>query len=242
MSVENLPEVVSHEEWLHARKELLAQEKEMTRHRDRVNAARRRLPMVEITKDYVFDGPRGGVRLLDLFDGRSQLLIYHFMFAPEDDAGCPRCSFTIDNVGHLSHLHARDTSFAIVSRARRDKLERYRQRMGWTIPWYSSHGSDFNYDFHVTLDATVAPIEYNFVPDHPIWQGFSGEDQGISAFLRRGDRVFHTYSCYSRGLDLLIGTYNWLDLTAFGRQEDWEPQPRRGDDPFMSWLRRHDEY
>ena len=145
-------------------------------------------------------------------------------------------------------MHARDTSFALVSLAPLDKLERYRRRMGWTIPWYSSHGSDFNYDFHVTLDASVAPVEYNFkefaelVRMNPTWQGWAGEEQGVSAFLRHGDRVFHTYSAYGRGTEPLMGTYQWLDLTARGRQEDWELEPRRGDAPFMSWLQRHDRY
>ncbi|RKT55188.1 DUF899 domain-containing protein [Saccharothrix australiensis] len=242
------PEVTTREQWLVARRELLAREKELTRHRDEVNAARRALPMVEITKDYAFDGPGGRVGLLDLFEGRGQLVVYHVMYGPDDDGACPACSFWIDNVGHLSHLHARDTTFAAISRAPLEKLERYRRRMGWQVPWYSSYGSDFNYDFHVTLDASVTPIEYNFkdydqlVAEEPRWRGWSGEEQGISAFLRRGDRVFHTYSCYSRGIDLLNGTYNWLDLTARGRQEDWEQPPGRGHDPFMGWLRRHDEY
>jgi predicted dithiol-disulfide oxidoreductase (DUF899 family) len=242
------PQIATREEWLAARLELLAKEKELTRHRDEVNAARRGLPMVEIIKDYVFDGPNGQVGLLDLFEGRGQLLIYHFMFEPDADEGCPSCSLTTDNVAHLGHLNARDTSFALVSRAPLDKLERYRERMGWTLPWYSSHGSDFNYDFHVTLDASVTPVEYNFkdfaelVRMNPAWQGWSGEEQGMSAFLRQGDRVFHTYSAYGRGTEPLMGTYQWLDLTARGRQEDWELEPRRGDDPFMSWLRRHDRY
>ncbi|MEE2035025.1 DUF899 family protein [Rhodococcus chondri] len=128
------------------------------------------------------------------------------------------------------------------------KLEHYRQRMGWVFPWYSSLGSDFNYDFHGTLDAAVAPVEYNYKDQaeleqmNPAWQGWSGEEHGVSAFLRRGERIFHTYSGYARSTDMLLGTYHWLDLTALGRQEDREPQPRRGDDPFMSWLRGHDEY
>lgn len=244
------PQVTTREEWLKARRELLEQEKELTRHRDEVNAARRRLPMVEITKDYSFEGPRGQVGLLDLFEGRNQLLIYHFMFDPDWDLGevCPSCSYTMDNVGHLSHLHARDTSFAAVSRAPLAKLEQYRRRMGWTFPWYSSGGSDFNYDFHVTLDASIAPVEYNFKDqaqlerDDPAWKGWTGEQPGISAFLRHDNRVFHTYSTYMRGIDLLMGTNNWLDLTARGRQEEWEQPPGRGDDAVMSWLRRHDEY
>lgn len=248
MPLGNLPEVVSREEWLAARKELLAREKELTRHRDDVNAARRRLPMVEITKNYAFDGPRGSAELVDLFEGRSQLVIYHLMFDPDADEACPACSFWMDNVGHLSHLHARDTSFAAVSRAPLDKLEQYKQRMGWTIPWYSSYGSDFNYDFHVSFDASIAAVEYNYtdfaqlVRENPAWQGYTGEEMGVSAFLRHGDRVFHTYSCYGRGIDLLNGTYNWLDLTARGRQEDWEQPPGRSDGPAMSWLCRHDEY
>ena len=242
------PDVTTREPWLVARRELLAQEKQLTRLRDEVNAARRRLPMVEITKDYSFDGPHGRVGLIDLFEGRTQLLIYHFMFEPDADEGCVSCSFWIDNLGHFSHLYARDTSIAAVSRAPLDKLERYKQRMGWTIPWYSSYGSDFNYDFHVSLDPSVAPVEYNFrdqaqlEQENPSWRGWSGEEQGVSAFLRSRDRIFHTYSCYSRGIDLLNGTYNWLDLTARGRQEDWQQPPGRGDDPSLSWVRRHDEY
>jgi predicted dithiol-disulfide oxidoreductase (DUF899 family) len=175
-------------------------------------------------------------------------LIYHFMFEPDADEGCVSCSFWIDNLGHLNHLYARDTSFAVVSRAPLDKLERYKQRMGWTIPWYSSYGSDFNYEFHVSLDPSVVPVQYNFrdqaqlEQENPSWRGWSGEEQGVSAFLRSRDRIFHTYSCYSRGIDLLNGTYNWLDLTARGRQEDWEQPPGRGDDPSLSWVRTHDEY
>jgi predicted dithiol-disulfide oxidoreductase (DUF899 family) len=242
------PEITTRERWLAARRELLARERELTRHRDEVNAARRRLPMVEITKDYAFDSPRGKVGLLDLFEGRSQLLIYHVMFEPDADLPCANCSFWIDNVSHLEHLHARDTSFTAVSRAPLEKLERYRQRMGWTVPWHSSYGSDFNYDFHVTLDPSVAPVEYNYKDlaqleqQNPGWRGWSGEEMGVSAFLRSGERVFHTYSCFERGIDLLNGTYNWLDLTARGRQEDWEQPPGRGDDPAQSWVRRHDEY
>jgi predicted dithiol-disulfide oxidoreductase (DUF899 family) len=242
------PEITTREQWLEARRALLAQERELTRHRDEVNAARRRLPMVEIAKDYAFDGPHGKVALIDLFEGRTQLLIYHLMFEPDGDVACPACTFWIDGVGRLDHLHARDTSLVAVSRAPLEKLERYKRRMGWTIPWYSSHGSDFNYDFHVTLDPSVAPVEYNFKDlaqlerEDPNWRGWSGEEMGISAFLRRGDRIFHTYSCFARGIDLLNGTYNWLDLTARGRQEDWEQPPGRGDDPALSWVRRRGEY
>lgn len=200
--------------------------------------------MVEIEKEYVFDGPDGKASLLDLFDGRRQLLVWHFMFDPSWDAGCPSCSLIIDNVGHLSHLHARGTSLVAILRAPFEKLATYKRRMGWTIPWYSSYGSDFNYDFHVTLDPAVAPVEYNYqrqseAPDGVEWPI---EGHGVSAFLRVGDRVFQTYSSYARGGDLLIGTYSWLDLTALGRQEDWEQPPGRSDGPSFSWLRRHDEY
>ena len=239
------PQVVSRDEWLVARKELLTKEKELTRHRDALNTERRRLPMVEIDKEYVFDGRNGKATLLDLFEGRSQLLIYHFMWLWDEDEGCPACSFLVDNIGHLSHLHARDTELAVVTRAPLAKSELFRQRMGWNVPWYSSAGSDFNYDFHVTLDETVAPVQYNYKDLAALgedWRGWSGEQPGTSAFLRQGDRVFHTYSSYARGGDLLLGTYNWLDLTARGRQEDWEKPPGRSNGPFMNWLRHHDKY
>jgi predicted dithiol-disulfide oxidoreductase (DUF899 family) len=239
------PQVVSRDEWLAARQRLLAKEKEFTRQRDTLNADRRQLPMVEIEKQYEFEGKDGTASLLDLFEGRRQLLIYHFMFEPDWDEGCPSCSFLTDNIGHLAHLHARDTSLVLVSRAPIVKLEAYRRRMGWTVPWYSSCGSDFNYDFHVTLDEAVAPVEYNYRPLAelgPTWQGWSGDMHGISAFLRQGDRVFHTYSSYARGTDLVVGTYNWLDLTAHGRQEHWEQPPGRSNSPLMGWLRRHDDY
>lgn len=243
----SLPTITSREQWIIARKELLAKEKELTRRRDEINAERRRLPMVEIAEGYVFEGPAGKAGLLDLFEGRRQLLVYHFMFDPSWAGGCPSCSFLVDNIGHLSHLHARDTSLALVSRAPLDKLEAYQRRMGWTFPWYSSYGTSFNYDFHVTLDQAVAPVEYNYrdtaeFERDPEWAGWAGELPGTSAFLRDGDRVFHTYSSYARGGDLLLGTYNWLDLTANGRQEDWEQPPGRADGAFMRWVRRHDEY
>src|SRR6266542_1808351 len=239
------PQVVARDEWLVARKELLVKEKELTRQRDALNAERRRLPMVEIDKEYVFEGKDGKASLLELFEGRSQLLIYHFMWLWDEDQGCPSCSFLVDNIGHLSHLHARDTSLAVVTRGPLARTEPFRERMGWTVPWYSSFGSDFNYDFHVTLDETVAPVEYNYKDLAALgtdWKGWSGEQPGTSAFLRHGDRVFHTYSGYARGGDLLLGTYNWLDLTARGRQEDWEEPPGRSDSPFMAWLRHHDKY
>jgi predicted dithiol-disulfide oxidoreductase (DUF899 family) len=239
------PQVVTRDEWLVARKQLLALEKELTHHRDPVNAERRRLPMVEIDKDYLFESKDGKASLSDLFEGRSQLVVYHFMWRWDLDAGCPSCSFLVDNIGDLSHLHARDTSLAVVTRGPLANMEAFRQRMGWTMPWYSSFGSDFNYDFHVTLDESAVPVEYNYrsaAELGPDWDGWSGEQPGTSAFLRHGNRVFHTYSSYARGGDLLLGTYNWLDLTARGRQEDGEEPSGRSDGPFMSWLRHHDRY
>jgi predicted dithiol-disulfide oxidoreductase (DUF899 family) len=239
------PQVVSRGEWLAVRRRLLVKEKELSRQRDALSAERRRLPMTEISKRYVFEGRHGQVSLPGLFEDRGQLLIYHFMFGPDWEEGCESCSFVADNIGQLSHLHARDTTLAMVSRAPLARIEPFRQRMGWDVPWYSSSGSDFNYDFHVTLDQAVAPVEYNYrdlAELGPEWQGWSGEMHGISAFLRRGDRVFHTYSSYARGTDLMASTYNWLDLTARGRQEDWEQPPGRSDSPLMGWLRHHDRY
>jgi predicted dithiol-disulfide oxidoreductase (DUF899 family) len=241
------PQVVSRDEWLAARKQLLAQEKSLNRQRDELNAARRRLPMVKIDQDYVFEGPAGPVRLADLFEGRRQLIVYHFMFDPSWDEGCRSCSFVADNIGHLSHLHARDTSLVLVSRAPLAKLEAFKRRMGWALPWYSSHGSSFNYDFHVSHDEAVVPIEYNYLSKAELLARgepyfTQGESHGVSTFLRDGDEVFHTYSTYARGCDLLLSAYNWLDLTALGRQEDWEQPRGRSNSPFMGWLRHHDKY
>jgi predicted dithiol-disulfide oxidoreductase (DUF899 family) len=167
------------------------------------------------------------------------------MFDPRWDEGCPSCSLVIDHIGYqLNHLHARDTSLVAISRAPFEKLAAYKRRMGWALPWYSSHGSDFNYDFHVTLDPAVAPVEYNYErkPAPPDGVEWPMEAHGVSAFLRVADRVFHTHSSYARGGDMLIGTYNWLDLTALGRQEDWEQPPGRSDGPAQGWLLRHDQY
>jgi predicted dithiol-disulfide oxidoreductase (DUF899 family) len=225
----SLPDVVSREEWLVARKELLAAEKEHTRARDALNARRRMLPMVAIEKDYRFEGPGGEASLLDLFEGRRQLIVDQFMFDPEWDEGCSSCSGRVDQYGNLAHLHVRDTTMAVVSRAPLAKLEAFKATKGWTFPWYSSYGSEFNYDFHVTLDERVAPVEYNY-RDAREWAA-AGLDQlprelhGTSAFLRDRDRVFHTYSTYARGTEQVGGTYYYLDMTALGRQEDWE-EPR----------------
>ena len=185
------PQIVSRDEWLVARKVLLAKEKELTRHRDALNAERRQLPMVEIDKAYLFEGPDGKASLLDLFEGRRQLIIYHFMFDPSCDEGCPMCSFLADNIGHLAHLHARDTSLVLVSRAPLAKIEPFKARMGWTVPWYSSFGSDFNYDFHATTDEAVMPVEYNY-RDRATLEALGqtyrvkGEQPGVSVFLRDG--------------------------------------------------------
>jgi predicted dithiol-disulfide oxidoreductase (DUF899 family) len=232
----SLPEIVSPEQWVAARKQLLEQEKEMTRARDELTAARRRLPMVAVEKDYRFQGPDGEVGLLDLFDGRRQLIVAHFMFDPEWEQGCSSCTAGADEMspGHLEHLKARDTTLVYVSRAPFIKLESYRRRRGWTFPWYSSYGSDFNYDFHVTLDETVAPAQYNYRrPEEYAARGvdvdFTGEWPGRSSFLRDGDQVFHTYSVFARGTETIGGSYYLLDETALGRQEEWEePKGRAG--------------
>ncbi|CAN5774791.1 DUF899 domain-containing protein [soil metagenome] len=225
-----LPEIASVERWRAARIALLEEEKALTRARDAVNTKRRELPMVKVEKDYRFTGPDGEVSLLDLFDGRLQLMVGHFMFDPEWEVGCPSCSAGAEEMseGLMDHLHTRDTTFVYVSRAPIEKLQAYQHQKGWDLPWYSSFGSDFNYDFHVTLDESVAPAEYNYRPleewvaKDPAWAGWSGEQPGLSCFLRVGDDVFHTYSQFGRGAESTGGSYYFLDLTALGRQEDWE--------------------
>lgn len=235
----DLPPVVDRDEWIEARKALLDQEKELTRRRDALNVARRELPMVEVVDPYVFEGSHGEVRLPDLFEGRDQLIVYHFMFDPDWDEGCPSCTAGTDEIspGFLEHLHTRDTTYAMVSRAPFAKLERWRRTKGWEIPWYSSYGSEFNYDFGVTIDETKGSRSYNyrtkeeleamgddlFAYDQPF------EMPGRSCFLRLGHRVFHTYSQYARGLESTGGSYYFLDLTALGRQEDWEEPRGRSD-------------
>jgi predicted dithiol-disulfide oxidoreductase (DUF899 family) len=231
----SLPEIVTREEWLAARKALLAEEKALTRRRDALCAQRRRLPMVEVTKDYVFTGPGGEVRLVDLFEGRRQLIVGHFMFDPTWEDGCPSCTAGADEVsdGLLEHLHARDTTLAYVSRAPLEKLERWKARRGWRFPWYSSYGSDFNHDFHVTIDDSVTPGVYNYrdVADEPALAGAQQpfEMPGTSCFLRVDERVFHTYSSYARGAEQTGGSYYFLDLTALGRQEEWEEPEGRAE-------------
>src|SRR5689334_11622932 len=229
----SLPRIATHEEWLAARKELLAKEKNLTRQRDALSTERRNLPMVEIVKDYQFDGPGGRVRLIDIFEGRSQLIIYHFMFHPEWEDGCLSCTAGTDELspGFLEHLHTRDTSYAMVSRAPLAKLERWKTKRGWDIPWYSSGESDFNYDFGVTIDASRGFDEYNYrTLDEYAAMGQASmktaeqpyDMPGRSCFLHVDGRVFHTYSQYARALESTGGSYYFLDLTALGRQEDWE--------------------
>lgn len=226
-----MPPVVSQEEWLAKRKELLSDEKELTKHLDRVNAARRRLPMVKLDKSYSFDGPSGEVNLLDLFQGRRQLIVYHFMFDPAWEKGCPGCTGYVDALGDLPMLNQRDTTFVLISRAPLAKLQAYKALKGWDLPWYSSFGSDFNYDFHVTLDENVAPVEYDYrskaemialkVPNPT-----QGEEHGLSVFFRVDQDVFHTYSTYARGTESLTDAYALLDRTPYGRQEDFEDSPQ----------------
>ncbi|GAA2338680.1 DUF899 domain-containing protein [Dactylosporangium salmoneum] len=223
-----LPEIVGREEWLEARRELLAQEKEARRLLDRLNAQRRRLPMVRVDKPYRFHGPSGDVGLDALFEGRQQLIVQHVMFDPSWDDACPSCTASIDEVAPalLRHLEARNTTFALVSRAPYAKIADYQQRKGWFVPWYSSYGDDFNFDYDVSFDESVKPPVYNY-RSLPVIE--SPELPGMSCFLADGDDVFHTYSTYARGNDF-GGAYALLDLTALGRQEEWEePKDRVAD-------------
>jgi predicted dithiol-disulfide oxidoreductase (DUF899 family) len=234
-----LPTIASRDEWLAARKVLLAEEKALTRQRDALSAKRRDLPMVEISEPYTFEGPEGTVGLADLFEGRAQLIIYHFMFDPDWDDGCPSCTAGTDEVsaGFLDHLHTRDTTFALVSRAPLPKLERWKTARGWDIPWYSSHGTHFNHDFGVTIDESVAPASYNYRDRAELdatQPGFLDAEQpfempGQSCFLKVDGRVFHTYSHHARGLECTGGSYYYLDLTALGRQEEWEEPKGRSE-------------
>ncbi|MFF0709998.1 MULTISPECIES: DUF899 domain-containing protein [Gordonia] len=217
------PAIVDRAAWDDARSVLLQQEKALTRMKDAVSAARRRMPMVEVRSDYAFEGANGRVTLLDLFDGRPQLIVQHFMFGPDWEEGCDGCSMMADHIGPLSHLHARRTSFVLTSRAPLDRLSAFRDRMGWQLPWYSTVGDAFNTDFGATVDGE--------------------ERQAISVFLRRGDRVFHTWSTFSRGEEPFMLVFDLLDLTPFGRQEDWENSPPGvPQEPTYSWMRLSDRY
>jgi predicted dithiol-disulfide oxidoreductase (DUF899 family) len=229
--------IVSREEWLVARKAHLAREKAFTRARDELSRDRRELPWVRLDKAYVFDGPHGKVTLGDLFGARRQLIVIHFMFGPDDKEGCPICSFRADGFdGMLAHLNARDVSFAVVSRAPIDKLQAFRQRMGWGFNWVSSFESDFNFDFQASFtkaDVAAGEVYYNYdLRRFPV-----DEAHGASVFYKEPDRdeIFHTYSCYARGSDLLMSTYNYLDLVPKGRDEAGLPFS-------MSWVRHHDRY
>jgi predicted dithiol-disulfide oxidoreductase (DUF899 family) len=241
----SLPEVVSREQWREARRALLVKEKAFTRQRDALSTERRMLPMVRVEKDYVFEGPSGQASLLDLFAGARQLMLQHFMFDPRGDEGCPSCTASVEELseGYLSHLRARETAYAAVSRAPIEKIEAYRDKHGWTIPWYSSFGSDFNYDYHATIDPAVAPVEYNYRDADELRAAGMGwmvdgehpmEQPGVSFFLRDGEAIFHTYSVYARGTEALGGAYAALDLTALGRQEEWEEPKGRADNPHES--------
>jgi predicted dithiol-disulfide oxidoreductase (DUF899 family) len=228
-----LPKIVSNEEWTAARRALLEKEKEFTRQRDRLSTERRELPMVEVTTPYEFEGPDGTASLLDLFEGRRQLIVYHFMFHPEWDEGCPSCTAGTDEIsaGFIEHLNTRDTSYALVSRAPLTKLERYKAKEGWTLPWYSTNDGPFSYDFGATIDASRGYGEYNYrTLDEYAALGHESmktseqpyDMPGRTCFLEDGGRVFRTYSVYARGLESTGGSYYFLDLTALGRQEDWE--------------------
>jgi predicted dithiol-disulfide oxidoreductase (DUF899 family) len=228
--------VVSRDEWLAARTALLAEEKALTRRRDALAAKRRQLPWVRLDKSYTFEGPDGPQTLAALFDGRGQLVVYHFMYGPDWQAGCPSCSFWADNFDRaIVHLNHRDVTMIAVSRAPLDKLEAYRKRMGWRFKWVSSHGNDFNRDFDVSFtedELAAGPVRYNYTEQpFPVT-----EAPGVSVFFRDEDgTVFHTYSCYARGLDALNAAYQHLDLVPKGRDE--------ADLSFsMAWVRRHDEY
>jgi predicted dithiol-disulfide oxidoreductase (DUF899 family) len=231
----SVPRIVSADEWLAERKDLLAAEEQAAEALEAVSERRRQLPAVRIEKEYVFDGPHGKVSLLDMFEGRRQLIVQHFMFDPAWDEGCPVCSYQADNVGNLAHLHARGTTYAAVSRAPISKIEPFRQRMGWSFPYYSSFGSDFNYDFHATHDEAVAPIEWNFRTKQELidagmpYFARPGEQGGYSVFYRDGDTVLHTYSGFMIS-DLLTATDQLLNLTPLGRQDETVE------------LRHHDKY
>lgn len=229
--------VVSHDAWIEARKQLLIKEKEFTRLRDQLSQQRRDLPWERVDQDYVFDGPNGRETLAQLFAGKSQLIVYHFMFAPEWDAGCPSCSFWADNFNGIDiHLTHRDISFLAISRAPFTKLDAYKKRMGWSFKWVSSFGNAFNYDYF----ASFTPDEiakrngfWNYEHQDPL----GSDHAGISVFYKDADeQVFHTYSCYARGIDMMNGAYHYMDLTPKGRDEaDQRPHPQ-------AWVRRHDEY
>lgn len=229
------PKVADKEEWIKERKKLLALEKEFDRERDRLTAVRMALPMVKVDTNYEFEAAQGTRTLADLFDGRRQLIVYHLMYEPTRNAACKHCSCVMDNlVGSLVHLSARDTSFAAISRAPIEKLESFKKRMGWSFVWVSSFRNDFNYDFQITLDPIRGQTTYNYRQFD-----FQGEMPGLSVFLREREGIFHTYSTYFRGLDMLLPMYHLLDRTPLGRQETKSNSMAAGE---ASWIRHHDSY
>jgi len=228
--------IVSHAEWIEARKQFLAKEKEFTRLRDELSRQRRELPWERVDKSYVFEGPRGKETLADLFDHRSQLIVYHFMLGPGWSEGCPSCSYLSDHYdGTTIHLAHRDVTLAVVSRAPYGEIASFKKRMGWRFHWVSSFGSDFNYDFHVSKteqEKAAGEMEYNYMSI----KGGPDELPGLSVFYKdAGGGIYHTYSSYARGLDILVGTYNFLDLAPKGRDE-------AGLKHTMAWVRHHDKY
>lgn len=226
------PPIVSRAAWLEARKDLLEKEKELTRQIDAVNAMRRRLPMVKIDRKYSFQGQEGQQSLCDLFKYRRQLIVYHFMFDPEWDKGCPGCTEFVNSLGTLSLLNECDTTFVLISRAPFAKLDAYKKEKGWSFDWYSSFQTDFNYDFHVTLDRNIVPLQYNYRDQQQLdkregeepWFT-KGETHGVSVFFRLKNDVFHTYSAYARGVERLVASMPFLDSTPYGRQQDFEDSP-----------------
>jgi predicted dithiol-disulfide oxidoreductase (DUF899 family) len=230
--------IVSRSEWLDARRAFVAKEKEFDRMRDKLSRERRDLPWERVEKAYVFDGPNGRESLADLFAGKSQLIVYHFMFAPDWEEGCKSCSFWADNFERLPvHLKHRDATLIAVSRAPLKKLDAYANRLGWTFKWVSSGGNDFNHDYHVSFakgQAERAQAEYNFGMSASDGRYTGEEFPGISVFYKnKAGEIFHTYSCYARGIDMMNNVYHYLDLTPKGRDEG---------DGIMAWLRRNDEY
>jgi predicted dithiol-disulfide oxidoreductase (DUF899 family) len=231
----NRPRIVSEAEWLIARKDLLTREKQLTRLRDEISRHRRELPWVKIDKEYLFDGPDGKETLADLFDGRTQLIVYHFMFGPGWEEGCKSCSFLADHFdGANWHLPHRDVTFVVVSRAALAEIKPFQKRMGWRFKWVSSHGSDFNFDYHVSATEDEQAEEKMYY-NYETAELMSNEMPGLSVFYKdeNGD-IFHSYSAYARGLDILVGAYNFLDLVPKGRDEN--------PDSTMDWVRRHDQY
>jgi predicted dithiol-disulfide oxidoreductase (DUF899 family) len=231
-----LNQVVSHEDWLKARLELLAAEKDFTRQRDALTRRRMAMPWERVEKSYQFEGLTGALSLADLFEGHSQLIVYHFMLGPDWEEGCKSCSFWADNFNGISiHLNHRDVAFTAVSRAPLTKINAYRKHMGWSFPWVSSYGSDFNFDYHVSFtpeEIAAGKAYYNYAV-RPIT---ASDEQGVSVFYKNeSGEVFHTYSCHGRGIDMLNSAYQYLDLVPKGRDED-------GFDFAMQWVRRHDQY